>query len=84
VAGDLHDPRIAGVNAELGYKPTDRRVRGRSSSPVPAQEPRAASWVSPASRPKELFDQLHEMSDAEEAVHVSAEQDVEFLPVLKP
>lgn len=41
---------------------------------------RALFWVSPAGKLKELFDVLHEMTDVEEVVRVSAEHDVDFLP----
>ncbi|WP_306141819.1 cupin domain-containing protein [Roseibium sp. MMSF_3412] len=41
---------------------------------------RALFWVSPAGRLKELFDELHEMTDVEAVVRVSAEHDVDFLP----
>ena len=41
---------------------------------------RCLFWVSPSGRLKELFDQLHEMTDVDEVVRVSAEHDVEFLP----
>src|SRR5215210_3144829 len=41
---------------------------------------RCLFWVTPAGRLKELFDQLHEMTDTEQVVRVSAEHDVEFLP----
>lgn len=41
---------------------------------------RALFWVSPAGKLKELFDELHEMTDVEEVVRVSAEHDVDFLP----
>ncbi len=41
---------------------------------------RALFWVSPAGRLKELFDKLHEMTDVEAVVRISAEHDVEFLP----
>ena len=41
---------------------------------------RCLFWVTPAGRLKELFDLLHEMTDPEEVVRVSAEHDVEFLP----
>ena len=44
------------------------------------EDVRCLFWVSPAGRLKELFDQLHEMTDLEEVVRVSAEHDVEFLP----
>ena len=41
---------------------------------------RCLFWVTPAGKLKELFDQLHEMTDVEEIVRVSAEHDVEFVP----
>lgn len=41
---------------------------------------RALFWVSPAGKLKELFDELHEMTDVEEVVRVSAAHDVDFLP----
>lgn len=44
---------------------------------VPA---RALFWVSPAGRLRALFEQLHDMTDVEAVVRVSAEHDVDFLP----
>ncbi|SHG93371.1 cupin domain-containing protein [Marivita hallyeonensis] len=41
---------------------------------------RALFWVSPAGKLKDLFDELHNMTDVEKVVQVSAEHDVEFLP----
>jgi len=41
---------------------------------------RALFWVSPAGKLKELFDELHNMTDVEAVVKVSAEHDVDFLP----
>ena len=41
---------------------------------------RALFWVSPAGKLKELFDQLHDMTDVDEVVRVSAEHEVDFLP----
>ena len=41
---------------------------------------RCLFWVTPAGTLKELFDTLHEMTDPEQVVRVSAEHDVEFLP----
>jgi hypothetical protein len=41
---------------------------------------RCLFWVTPAGRLKELFDALHDMTDADEVVRVSAQHDVEFLP----
>jgi hypothetical protein len=35
--------------------------------------------VTPAGKLKELFDQLHEMTDTEQVMRVSAEHDVEFV-----
>ncbi len=41
---------------------------------------RALFWVSPAGKLKELFEELHDMTDVEEVVRISAEHDVDFLP----
>ena len=41
---------------------------------------RALFWVSPAGKLKELFDELHELTDVEAVVRISAEHDVDFLP----
>jgi oxalate decarboxylase/phosphoglucose isomerase-like protein (cupin superfamily) len=41
---------------------------------------RALFWVSPAGKLKDLFDELHNMTDVEKVVQVSAEHDVDFLP----
>ncbi|WP_299681041.1 cupin domain-containing protein [uncultured Roseobacter sp.] len=41
---------------------------------------RALFWVSPAGKLKDLFDELHEMTDVEEVVKISAQHDVNFLP----
>ena len=41
---------------------------------------RALFWVSPAGRLEALFDALHDMTDVEAVVKVSAEHDVDFLP----
>ncbi|MCF3973826.1 cupin domain-containing protein [Paracoccus salsus] len=41
---------------------------------------RALFWVSPAGRLRALFETLHDMTDVDEVVRVSAEHDVDFLP----
>lgn len=41
---------------------------------------KALFWVSPAGKLKELFDELHELTDVEVVVRISAEHDVDFLP----
>lgn len=41
---------------------------------------RALFWVSPAGRLAELFDKLHDLTDPEEVVRLSAACDVDFLP----
>lgn len=41
---------------------------------------RALFWVSPAGKLKELFEELHEMTDIDAVVKVSAAHDVDFLP----
>jgi hypothetical protein len=43
------------------------------------QPTRCLFWVTPAGKLKELFDWLHEMTDTEQVVRVSAEHDVTFL-----
>jgi quercetin dioxygenase-like cupin family protein len=40
---------------------------------------RALFWVSPAGRLKELFDRLHDLTDIEAAIRISALHDVEFV-----
>ncbi len=47
----------------------------KSDEPV-----KALFWVSPAGKLKELFDNLHELTDVERVVQLSAEHDVNFLP----
>ncbi|MEM7446013.1 MAG: cupin domain-containing protein [Pseudomonadota bacterium] len=41
---------------------------------------RALFWVSPAGKLEELFDTIHELSDPEEVVKISADHEVDFLP----
>lgn len=41
---------------------------------------RALFWAAPAGRLRALFETLHDMTDVQEVVRVSAEHDVEFLP----
>jgi len=41
---------------------------------------RALFWVSPAGKLKELFEELHDMTDVEAVVKLSAGHDVDFLP----
>jgi uncharacterized cupin superfamily protein len=41
---------------------------------------KALFWVSPAGKLKELFDQLHDMTDVDAVIKISAEHDVDFLP----
>jgi len=48
-----------------------------NKSDAPAK---ALFWVSPAGKLKELFEELHEMTDVEAVVKVSAAHDVDFLP----
>jgi quercetin dioxygenase-like cupin family protein len=40
---------------------------------------RALFWVSPAGRLKALFDRLHELTDIEEAIRISARHEVQFV-----
>lgn len=44
-----------------------------------ASPTRALFWVSPAGKLKELFDRLHELTDIEEAMRVSALHEVDFV-----
>lgn len=48
-----------------------------NKSDVPA---RALFWVSPAGKLKDLFEELHDMTDEEDVVKISADHDVDFLP----
>lgn len=41
---------------------------------------RALFWVSPMGKLKDLFEQLHDMTDVDAVVKISAEHDVNFLP----
>ena len=41
---------------------------------------RALFWVSPMGKLRDLFEQLHELTDVEQVVKISAEHDVDFLP----
>jgi quercetin dioxygenase-like cupin family protein len=44
------------------------------------QPARALFWVSPGRRLRELFDKLHDLEDLDEAVRLSRECEVDFLP----
>ena len=48
-----------------------------NNSDAPA---RALFWVSPAGKLEELFQKLHNLTDTEEVVRISAEHEVNFLP----
>jgi hypothetical protein len=41
---------------------------------------RALFWVSPAGKLAQLFDSLHDLTDVDEVVKLSAAHDVDFLP----
>ncbi|MEM8854958.1 MAG: cupin domain-containing protein [Pseudomonadota bacterium] len=41
---------------------------------------RALFWVSPMGKLKDLFEALHDLSDVEQVVKISAEHEVDFLP----
>ena len=47
----------------------------KSDAPV-----RALFWVSPAGKLKDLFEALHDLTDVEKVVELSAQHDVDFLP----
>lgn len=79
--GEL-DLKLDGVWSKAGVGDLVRMPRGiphgyfnKSDKPV-----RALFWVSPAGKLKDLFEELHEMTDVEKVVAVSAEHDVDFLP----
>jgi len=42
---------------------------------------RALFWVSPAGKLEELFEALHDLADIPEVIRLSAEHEVDFLPV---
>lgn len=76
------DLKLDGVWTKAGPGDLVRMPRGiphgyfnKSDEPV-----RALFWVSPAGKLKELFDELHEMTDVQKVVAVSADHDVDFLP----
>lgn len=46
----------------------------------PDKPVRALFWVSPAGKLKDMFDALHDLTDVERVVQLSAEHDVNFLP----
>lgn len=41
---------------------------------------RALFWVSPMGKLKDLFEHLHDLTDVEQVVKISAEHEVDFLP----
>ncbi|WP_298972564.1 cupin domain-containing protein [uncultured Roseobacter sp.] len=41
---------------------------------------RALFWVSPMGKLKDLFEELHDLTDVEKVVKISADHDVDFLP----
>ena len=45
---------------------------------------RALFWVSPAGRLKELFDALHDLTDIDEAIRLSALHEVDFVRLRSP
>jgi len=47
----------------------------KSDEPV-----RALFWVSPAGKLKDLFEALHDLTDVEKVVELSAQHEVDFLP----
>ena len=42
---------------------------------------RALFWVSPAGKLEDLFEALHDLSDVPEVIRLSAEHEVDFLPM---
>jgi quercetin dioxygenase-like cupin family protein len=77
----LLDLQLGAAKAQA--KPGDlvRMPRGvphafQNNAAAPA---RALLWVSPAGRLKELFERLHELTEIEEAIRISAAHEVEFV-----
>jgi quercetin dioxygenase-like cupin family protein len=71
-------------DAKLQARPGDlvRMPRGLPHAYYNNQEvvARALFWVTPARRLRELFDQLHDLTDLDEAVRLSRACEVDFLP----
>ena len=78
LAADPIGPR--GLNSTASSTPRGRgtcRMVTYNNQAVPA---RARFWVSPAGRLRELFDKLHDLQDLDEAVRLSRECGVHFVP----
>ena len=77
------DLKLDGVWSKAGPGDMVRMPRGiphgyfnKSDEPV-----RALFWVSPAGKLKALFEALHDLEDVEKVIRLSAEHDVDFLPL---
>jgi len=79
--GEL-DLKLDGVWSKAGAGDLVRMPRGiphgyfnKSDKPT-----RALFWVSPARKLKDLFDALHDLTDVQRVVELSAQHEVDFLP----
>ena len=73
----LGDERVQARVGDLVRMPRGVPHAYYNNQPVPA---RALFWVSPGGRLRALFEKLHDLTDVEEAVRLSREHEVEFLP----
>jgi quercetin dioxygenase-like cupin family protein len=72
----LGDRKLQAVPGDLVRMPMGIPHAYYNNSQAPT---RALFWVSPAGTLKELFDQLHELTDIHEAIRLSALHEVEFV-----
>jgi quercetin dioxygenase-like cupin family protein len=72
----LGDQKVKAVRGDLVRMPMAIPHAYYNNSEAPA---RAVFWVSPAGRLKELFDRLHDLTDIQEAIRISALHDVDFV-----
>jgi quercetin dioxygenase-like cupin family protein len=72
----LGDQKVKAVQGDLVRMPMAIPHAYYNNTEQPA---RAVFWVSPAGRLKELFDRLHDLTDIQEAIRISALHDVDFV-----
>ena len=72
----LGDQKVKAVQGDLVRMPMAIPHAYYNNSEAPA---RAVFWVSPGGRLKELFDRLHDLTDIQEAIRISALHDVDFV-----
>jgi quercetin dioxygenase-like cupin family protein len=73
---ELGDRKLQAGPGDLVRMPQGIPHAYYNNSQVPS---RALFWVSPAGKLKELFDQLHNLTDIHEAMRLSALHDVDFV-----